>query len=259
MRAKSRCRCAGSIIRSSAILTVEWYWRRVTYPARMASTGARLLIENPVGMLEVYIDGKAAGAYLRQWLDQAIAAARSRRLAAFAGLAPRSFGAARGDSRGASCGLGPVPGAASAGAHRVPVALPDAGGNTLLVHYCLEAEEPFTGALHLQILIADRREFTQQTVALDMTGAGIGRERSLSLGRCPRWSPEDATGLHLARHAALHRRHRRYVRKALRRSICKFAHGKFYIDGQPVLLKGMRFPGGFPCSPLRWSKRWNMS
>ncbi len=226
--------------------TVEWYWRRVTYPARMASTGARLLIENPVGMLEVYIDGKAAGAYLGNGLTRQLllqGAGGSQHL-----LALRLDRSALPEAirRGASCGLGPItlellPPVRIASC----VALPDAGGNTLLVHYCLEAEEPFTGALHLQILSPTGR-VTQQTVALDMTGQGLEGERKLSLGRCPRWSPEDAQVCTLRVTLLCTDGTGDMCEKHCGASICKFAHGKFYVDGQPVLLKGMRLPGGIP-------------
>ena len=50
--------------------TVEWYWRRVTYPARMTSTGAQLIVANPVGVLEVYVDGELLATFLGNGLTR---------------------------------------------------------------------------------------------------------------------------------------------------------------------------------------------
>ena len=126
------------------------------------------------------------------------------------------------------------------------VALPDAGGKTLLVRYRLAATAPCAATLHLQVFTATGSPLTQQTVALEVPERGVEGEHKLSLQRCARWSPENAQVYTLRVTLLCADGTGDMYETPCGANACKFDRGKLRIAGQPVLLKGMRLPGGIP-------------
>lgn len=227
--------------------TVEWYWRRVTYPVRMTTAGAYLVVANPVGMLEVYVDGaqqatvRGNGLTRRMLLHGAGGSQHLLALRLDRQALPEAI------RRGASAGVGPV------SLEMLPpvridacAALPDAGGKTLLVRYRLAAEEPCAATLHLQIFDVSGSERTQQTLPLEVLESGVNGRCRLSLLRCPRWSPETPLVYTLRVTLLCADGTGDMCEMPCGANDCTFEHGQLRIDDEPVLLKGMRLPGGIP-------------
>ncbi len=136
--------------------TVEWYARSITFPAAITPAGIELIVENPVGMLEVYLDGAKVGTFFGNGLTRRVtlhgAAGTSHYLAMR--LDRQALPEAIRDN--ASCGLGPVS-LAIVPPVRIESCTPLAAGSglSLLVHYRLASEEACSATLHLQVWAAD--------------------------------------------------------------------------------------------------------
>jgi len=226
---------------------VEWYTHLLTYPEKMTRAGAQLVIENPVGELEIYLDGTPLATFTGNGLTRRVMvhgeAGSEHRLT----LRLDRRALPEPIRRNAMIGLGPIR------LELLPPVRIDACAplirptdNKCVVHYRLFAEAPCPATLTLQVQAADSTEIAHKVVALDLPIGATEGEHALSLNGFQGWTPEGPRVYRLRATLACADGTGDVCEAPCGGCAVTFDHGTMRVGGQPLLVKGMRLPGGIP-------------
>lgn len=227
---------------------VEWYSRLFTFPAELGDAGALLVIDNPVGVLEVYQDGAAVATCYGNGLTRRVvlhgAPGTEHRLTLR--LDRQALPAAI--RAQAICGLGPIS-LEVLPPVRVEACTPvvQVGDNNLTVRYRLFTETPCSATLYLELFVlGSDRATVRLTTPVELPKGTFDGEQKLPVKSWKHWSP-GAPQLYRLRVTLLGPDKIGDTREVTC-GICTAVidHATLRIDGQPILLKGMRLPGGVP-------------
>ncbi len=223
------------------------YSREIVLPEKMGDAGGWLVIEQPVGVLEVRLDGQPLGRFLGNGLTRRLhlrgAAQTVHQLELRldrAGM-PSSLAASTNSVGSVSLELAPVTRIESLRPEYNPAL------HTLTVSYRLASEMPENAILRLRVTARDeRRPVYAQNISVTIPAGTLTGDRTVSLRRFPLWSPDIPTTHRLE--ATLTRGGRTLDRWVLPFGRCNFAlnGAGARVNGQPITLKGLRLPGGLP-------------
>jgi hypothetical protein len=251
-------RCALQGAESARTLTLPHRWepetisaasytRELTFPAEMSDAGGWLVIQNPVGVLDVRLDGQVLERALGNGLTRRV------RLRGKAGtthqleLRLESAGLPA-SLRASACGLGPV-GLEVAPVARIEALLPEFNPtlHSLTVSYRLAADAPETATLRLRVTAPRaRRPLMDQTVPVALPAGTLTGDRTVTLRGFVPWSPDAPTVYRLE--AILARGARVFDKWELPCGLCELVlnGAGARVNGKPVTLKGVRLRGGLP-------------
>jgi len=223
------------------------YTREIVFPDKMEDAGRWLVIEQPVGVLEVWLDGQRVGRVLGNGLTRRIrlrgAAQAAHRLELRldrAGMPP-PLAAAAGGLGSVSLELAP--------ATRIESLRPEFNPalQTLTISYRLVSAAPENAILRLRVTAPnERRPVYEQNLSVAIPAGTLTGDRTVSLRRFTLWSP-DAPALYRLE-ATLTRGGRTLDHWVLPCGRCDFALNDTgaRVNGKPLTLKGLRLPGGLP-------------
>ncbi|MHB9025526.1 MAG: glycoside hydrolase family 2 protein [Armatimonadota bacterium] len=224
-----------------------WCAREITFPAE-APGGVQLVIDNAVGVLDVYLDGQAAAHLLGNGLPRRIPLTGKAGSTHYLALRLDRAALPEALRRNAFAGMGPIT------LETLPLASIDSlntqtngAKKTLSVRYHLATGSPGPARLQIELLKPPSpRPVVREIVSVDIPRAGLTGERTLSIKKLARWSPA-APALYRLRVTLLGPGKSSDIRE-LPFGVCDFALARraFTINNKPLLLKGLRLPGGIP-------------
>jgi|GEM_PF-2067162 len=226
-----------------------WYARDITFPGNSEPVEVQLNLDHPVGLLDVFLDGKPTAKFNGNGLPQ------------YARL--RGVG---GSTHHLALRLGrtglppiircePVYGLGHISMELLPptridtlTAVMDPARQTLAARYRLAAATPVDAVLKLEVMPPSGDRATQRhTETVTLPAAEISGEKVFSIRRMLRWSPREPGNIYRVR-ATLQVAGRIVDERAISCGACAVTYNDtgLLVNGQAVQLKGLRLPGGIP-------------
>jgi hypothetical protein len=226
-----------------------WYARDITLPGAGEPVEVQLNLDHPVGLLDVFLDGKPIAQFHGNGLPRHVrlqdAGGSTHRLALRLGRTGLP----------SLVGREPIYGLGHITMELLPptridalTAVMDSARQTLAARYRLAAETPVEATLKLEVLAAaGDRVLQRHAETFDLPAVGASSERVFTLKRMLRWSPREAGNTYRV-HATLLVGGRVVDERALScgAAAVTFNGTSLLLDGQAIGLKGVRLPGGIP-------------
>lgn len=219
-----------------------WYTREVTLPEKTTEAGVLLVVEHPVGRLEVYRNETPVA----QWHGNGLP--RRVRLRGVAGETLRlTFRLAPGDLLAARCGLGAMRLEVLSTVRLealAPVVRPTDG--LVTVRYRVSADEAGPASLSLELVTSAGRTVAKSTVPLEVIDGTVEGEALLHVAKFAYWSPANRQHYRLTGTVMLPGKPTDTLQCNVGASQAALTKRGWTLNGAPLLLKGLRLSGTLP-------------